>query len=259
MLGRALTVILAIYSMAIVAIFTGIIAGFHVEVVKHKSNERLMEFLERLTDLPDMSKEELTELAQRARELTDGKIYGSIEDGVWKYRYDNLGDLELRTVKGVEVRLDPDHTGRASTNTFFFDPPKDGETAVVQASSGLLFATIDRFYTDDRVIVSHEETEYEGLRAYDIKANGSIIVFFPVKYETTELYHIVNDVPVKVSSVPMDDGRQTYLMAELTSFSRYYLTEPPAPSDSSRAYDALMILIVVVVFAVPLLAKRRMS
>ncbi len=74
-IGRALTVILAIYSMAIVAIFTGIIAGFYVEVVKHKSNERLMEFLERLTDLPDMSKEELTELAQRARELTDGKRF----------------------------------------------------------------------------------------------------------------------------------------------------------------------------------------
>ena len=45
----------------------------------------------------------------------------------------------------------------------------------------------------------------------------------------------------------------------LPSVFAVYLTEPPSPSDSTRVYDALMILIVIVVFAVPILAKRRIS
>jgi len=72
-IGRFLTVVLAVYSMAIVAIFTGIIAGFYVEVVKQKSRERFKEFLEEMTELPNMSHEELVELAQRAKELADSK------------------------------------------------------------------------------------------------------------------------------------------------------------------------------------------
>jgi len=70
-LGRALTVILAIYSIAIVAIFTGIIAGFYVEIVKLKNKEDVTEFLENLERLPEMDHDELVRISERAKELSD--------------------------------------------------------------------------------------------------------------------------------------------------------------------------------------------
>jgi hypothetical protein len=70
-LGRILTVILAIYSIAIVAIFTGIIAGFYVEVVKAKGNEEVMNFLNTLERLPEMDHDELVRISERARELSN--------------------------------------------------------------------------------------------------------------------------------------------------------------------------------------------
>jgi hypothetical protein len=70
-LGRILTVILAIYSIAIVAIFTGIIAGFYVEVVKAKGNEEVINFLNTLERLPEMDHDELVKISERARELSN--------------------------------------------------------------------------------------------------------------------------------------------------------------------------------------------
>ena len=70
-LGRILTVILAIYSIAVVAIFTGIIAGFYVEVVKAKGNEEVVSFLRTLEKLPDMDHDDLIRISERAKELAE--------------------------------------------------------------------------------------------------------------------------------------------------------------------------------------------
>ena len=70
-LGRILTVILAIYSIAVVAIFTGIIAGFYVEVVKAKGNEEVVSFLRTLEKLPDIDHDELIRISERAKELAE--------------------------------------------------------------------------------------------------------------------------------------------------------------------------------------------
>ena len=72
-LGRALTVILAVYSIAIVAIFTGVIAGFYVEIVKMKNNEEITEFLGNLERLPEMDHDELVRISERAKELSEKK------------------------------------------------------------------------------------------------------------------------------------------------------------------------------------------
>jgi voltage-gated potassium channel len=66
-IGRALTVILSLYSIAIVAIFTGVIAGFYVKLVKIKTRNSARKFLSDLERLPEMSKEELEDLAERAK------------------------------------------------------------------------------------------------------------------------------------------------------------------------------------------------
>ena len=70
-LGRIFTVILAIYSIAIVAIFTGIIAGFYVEVVKTKRNEDIVDFLGTLERLPEMDHDELVSISERAKSLSE--------------------------------------------------------------------------------------------------------------------------------------------------------------------------------------------
>jgi len=70
-IGRALTVILAVYSIAIVAIFTGVIAGFYVEVVKAKNNEDILDFLKKLERLPEMDRDELVRISERAKEISE--------------------------------------------------------------------------------------------------------------------------------------------------------------------------------------------
>lgn len=70
-LGRILTVILATYSIAVVAIFTGIIAGFYVEVVKAEGNEEVLNFLATLERLPEMDRDELVRISGRAKELAE--------------------------------------------------------------------------------------------------------------------------------------------------------------------------------------------
>ncbi len=72
-LGRALTVILAVYSIAIVAIFTGIIAGFYVEVVKLKNNDEILDFLKDLERLPEMDRDELVRTSARIKEFTENR------------------------------------------------------------------------------------------------------------------------------------------------------------------------------------------
>ena len=59
--------ILSVYSIAIVAVFTGIIAGFYVELMKAKARDSARKFLDDLERLSEMSKEELEEISERAR------------------------------------------------------------------------------------------------------------------------------------------------------------------------------------------------
>ena len=65
--ARFLTVLFSIYSMVIVAIFTGILAGYFVEAVKSEARESATRFLMDLEKLPEMSHEELVEMSERAR------------------------------------------------------------------------------------------------------------------------------------------------------------------------------------------------
>ena len=65
--ARLLTVLFSIYSMVIVAIFTGILAGYFVEAVKSQARESAARFLMDLERLPEMSHEELVEMSERAK------------------------------------------------------------------------------------------------------------------------------------------------------------------------------------------------
>lgn len=70
-LARAVTVLFSVYSMALVAIFTSILAGYFVEIIKTEAKESAVKFLLDLERLPDMTHDELVELSERAKKFAD--------------------------------------------------------------------------------------------------------------------------------------------------------------------------------------------
>ena len=67
LLGRLLTMILSIYSIGVVAIFTAIVASFFMDTTKSRASESVREFLYDLEHLPELSKEELQALSDKVR------------------------------------------------------------------------------------------------------------------------------------------------------------------------------------------------
>ena len=70
-IGRLFTVILSIYSIGAVAIFTAIITSFFMDAAKARASESAKEFLYEMQNLPELSKEELQLLADRVRKFVD--------------------------------------------------------------------------------------------------------------------------------------------------------------------------------------------
>ncbi len=65
--GRVLTIILSLYSVAVVAIITAVITGFFMDIAKVKLDESVKEFMDELEHLPELSPEELKSLSERIK------------------------------------------------------------------------------------------------------------------------------------------------------------------------------------------------
>ena len=68
-IARFITVLFSIYSLALVAVFTGILAGYFVEMIKSEAKDSAVKFLLDLERLPEMSHEELVDLSKRAKKF----------------------------------------------------------------------------------------------------------------------------------------------------------------------------------------------
>lgn len=66
--GRLITVAVALYGILVVALATGVIVGFYNTLMRTRSKESLRDFVSELERLPDLSREQLAELARRVRE-----------------------------------------------------------------------------------------------------------------------------------------------------------------------------------------------
>ena len=66
-LSRALTVLLSVYAVATLAIFTAVVVNFFQKVIAQDRQEALMDFLQKVARLPDLSREEMEALARKAR------------------------------------------------------------------------------------------------------------------------------------------------------------------------------------------------
>lgn len=69
LIGRILAIILSVYSIAIVAIFTAVITSYFMEQAKIRAKESAREFIDSLQHLDELSKEELRELSAKVKKF----------------------------------------------------------------------------------------------------------------------------------------------------------------------------------------------
>ena len=71
--GRVITVLLSIYSVATIAVFTAVITSFFTDLARLRASDSAREFVDQLEHLPELSKEELEELSRRVKEYQKRK------------------------------------------------------------------------------------------------------------------------------------------------------------------------------------------
>ena len=69
LVGRIISVILSVYSIAVIAVFTAVITSFFSDVARWRANNSARKFLDELEHLPELSKEELEELSRRVKDF----------------------------------------------------------------------------------------------------------------------------------------------------------------------------------------------
>ena len=72
-LGRIITIIVTLFGVLTVAMVTGVVVTYYTEYLKIKEKETISTFLEKLENLPELSKEELTELSDRVKQFNAKK------------------------------------------------------------------------------------------------------------------------------------------------------------------------------------------
>ena len=71
--GRILTVILSVYSIGVVAIFTAVITNFFMNVAKAQASESAAAFVDDLMHLTELSKEELQAISDKVKNFLNEK------------------------------------------------------------------------------------------------------------------------------------------------------------------------------------------
>lgn len=69
LIPRIVTVLLWIYGVLVLAIVTAMLTSFYLEATKLRANESVHEFLSELERLPELSREELESLSEKAKKF----------------------------------------------------------------------------------------------------------------------------------------------------------------------------------------------
>ncbi len=76
LIGRIITAVLAIYAIVVTAMIPGVVVSYYMEFLKIREKESISLFLEKLERLPELSREELAELSERAKRFNNAKDKG---------------------------------------------------------------------------------------------------------------------------------------------------------------------------------------
>ncbi len=66
-IGRIASVLLTVYSLLVIAIITGIVTNFYIQIMQRRQNGTLANFRDRLEHLPELSREELATLSEEVK------------------------------------------------------------------------------------------------------------------------------------------------------------------------------------------------
>ncbi|MBR4868875.1 MAG: two pore domain potassium channel family protein, partial [Clostridia bacterium] len=69
LLGRIVTVIVVFYGIVAATTVPGVVLTYYLEYIKVREKETVSLFLEKLENLPSLSKEELEQLSQKIRKM----------------------------------------------------------------------------------------------------------------------------------------------------------------------------------------------
>ena len=69
LIGRIITVVVVLYGIVTAAMVPGVALTYYLEYVKAKETETTSLFLEKLENLPDLSREELQQLSQKIKDI----------------------------------------------------------------------------------------------------------------------------------------------------------------------------------------------
>ena len=67
--GRVCSILVTIYAIFVIGIVTGVVVSYFQQAVQVQFEDSKMAFLDKLESLPELSKEELEEMAAKARKL----------------------------------------------------------------------------------------------------------------------------------------------------------------------------------------------
>lgn len=68
-ISKILTILLAIYGIVFIAVFTGTIVNFFSELQRVRAKDSISQFMDKLEVLPDLSEEELRELSVKVKQM----------------------------------------------------------------------------------------------------------------------------------------------------------------------------------------------
>lgn len=69
LIGRIITVLVSICGLIVFAMMTGVIVTYHNEYLNNKMNETISLFLDKLENLPNLSKDELKEISDKVKKI----------------------------------------------------------------------------------------------------------------------------------------------------------------------------------------------
>ncbi len=71
LIGRLITVVVSLVGIVIAAMIPGVVVTYYTEYLKIQHKETISTFLEKLEHLPELSKEELEELAEKIKKFNN--------------------------------------------------------------------------------------------------------------------------------------------------------------------------------------------
>ncbi len=69
LVGRIIAVLISVYSIGVIAIFTAVITSFFTDLARWRANDSARAFLDQLKHLPELSPEELKSLSEKVKEF----------------------------------------------------------------------------------------------------------------------------------------------------------------------------------------------